>query len=119
MRLSSWITAALVVGALSSTASAFQEQRAGGRAPTGPSGVIEQPGQKPLNLETTTPPAAGSAGPEIRIPGLGKIGVLPKLDFGLELLYGANQVDQRTRPDEKFDNGNSDLQIRGTVKHKF
>ena len=30
-------------------------------------------------------------GTEVRIPGFGKVGVLPKLDFGLELLYGATE----------------------------
>jgi hypothetical protein len=41
--------------------------------------------------------------------------VLPKLDFGLELLYGA--TDARGRPDDKSEP--SDVQIRGTIKHRF
>ena len=40
---------------------------------------------------------------------------LPKLDFGLELLYGA--TDTRGRPDDKSEP--SDVQIRGTIKHRF
>ena len=51
----------------------------------------------------------------MRIPGFGKVGVLPKLDFGLELLYGATESkgirEDRTEP--------SDVQIRGTIKHRF
>ena len=54
-------------------------------------------------------------GTEIRIPGLGKLGTLPKMDFGLELLYGANEqkgpIQDKTDPD--------DVQLRGTIKHRF
>ncbi len=35
-----------------------------------------------------------SAGTKIRVPGLGVIGEIPKMDFGLELLYGASQPGQ-------------------------
>jgi hypothetical protein len=52
----------------------------------------------------------------VRIPGFGKVGVLPKLDFGLELLYGATDTT-RGRPDDKSEP--SDVQIRGTIKHRF
>lgn len=31
------------------------------------------------------------AGTKIRVPGLGVIGEIPRMDFGLELLYGASQ----------------------------
>ena len=50
----------------------------------------------------------------MRIPGLGTVGVLPKLDFGLELLYGNEQkgpFEDKTSPD--------DVQLRGTIKHRF
>ena len=53
-------------------------------------------------------------GTEIRIPGIGKLGVLPKLDFGLELLYGAGRPmlkEEDAVPD--------DLIIRGSVKKRF
>jgi hypothetical protein len=65
---------------------------------------------------TLTPPEIQlTPGTEVRIPGLGKVGVLPKLDFGLELLYGANEqkgtVEDKTNPD--------DVQLRGTIKHRF
>ena len=56
-----------------------------------------------------------TSGTEVRIPGLGTVGVLPKLDFGLELLYGANE--QRGMPQDKSDP--DDVQIRGTIKHRF
>ena len=55
------------------------------------------------------------SGTEVRIPGIGTVGVLPKLDFGLELLYGANE-QQKGCP-EQAEPG--DVQIRGTIKHRF
>jgi hypothetical protein len=54
-------------------------------------------------------------GTEVRIPGLGTVGVLPKLDFGLELLYGANE--QKGLPQDKTNP--DDVQLRGTIKHRF
>ena len=50
----------------------------------------------------------------IRIPGLGVVGTVPKLNFGLELLYRDEEdagVVGQTEPD--------DLSIKGTLKHKF
>jgi hypothetical protein len=41
--------------------------------------------------------------------------VLPKLDFGLELLYGANE--QKGLPSDT--SHPDDVQIRGTIKHRF
>lgn len=55
-------------------------------------------------------------GTEVRIPGLGKLGVLPKLDFGLDVLYGA--ADDRRQPPGA--QGTSDeVTIKGSLKHKF
>lgn len=79
---------------------------------------------------TDTAPAAGVAegadgkatsGTEVTIPGLGKLGTLPKMDFGLELLYGANEnkpaVVEPTNPAAVPEP--EDLTIRGTMKHNF
>ena len=58
----------------------------------------------------------GDQGLELRIPGVGSLGFLPKLDFGLELLYGANASnidDDDSQPDDLS------ITIRGTVKRKF
>jgi hypothetical protein len=60
-------------------------------------------------------------GTEIRIPGLGKLGTLPKMDFGLELLYGAAEGNKPT-PDAEPQNNDADqqdLMIHGSVKHRF
>lgn len=57
-----------------------------------------------------------TAGAEVRIPGLGKLGVLPKLDFGLELLYGAAEPKRVEDSAEQPDEG---VVVRGTLKHRF
>jgi hypothetical protein len=67
-----------------------------------------------LDLSLPDPGAGKAAGTEIRIPGVGTLGVLPKLDFGLELLYG---TEPTPRPDEKPDPGG--VQLRATIKHRF
>jgi hypothetical protein len=101
---------------------AFQEQTTG---TTTPPAQAEQPAPevqppvdgKPLGLsgETAVTPDTGT---EIRIPGLGKLGVLPKMDFGLELLYGAADQKPAGQPEGTPD-PDQDLTIRGTVKHRF
>jgi hypothetical protein len=101
---------------------AFQEQD----APTAPAAAA-QPQQAPaegaadkaLDLSDDTAAAKGEAGTEIRIPGLGKLGVLPKMDFGLELLYGAADQKLPAGPPEAAPSPDDDLMIRGTVKHRF
>ena len=56
-----------------------------------------------------------STGGGLVFPGLGSLGVLPKLDFGLELLYGDNQP-LVVVPEENNAEG---LRIQGTLKHRF
>jgi hypothetical protein len=114
--------AGLVLGALAAPALAFQETTTGGggAAPAAPA-VPDAPSPPPptdpgKGLTLKVPEVSFDKGTEIRIPGIGTVGVLPKLDFGLELLYGGNdpkglpQLPQ-TDPD--------DVQIRGTIKHRF
>jgi hypothetical protein len=111
------LVAALALALASGAAVAFQEQTQGGAmAPTAaPSAVPSSPPiTVPLNPDNIRPPAA--SGTEIRIPGLGRLGVLPKMDFGLDLLYGA--AETRSPIDQKSDD-NDGLTIRGTVKRKF
>lgn len=104
---------------VSTSAFAFQEQQSGG-APAPAAPAAASPAAQEKGMDLATPPAAeggAAAGTEVRIPGLGKLGVLPKMDFGLELLYGANETKQ---PDAvERETPADDLTIRGTVKHNF
>jgi hypothetical protein len=120
MRLVLYMIGLLALGP--GSVSAF-EQVQGGTPPAAeeaPATRLEAPSPDSgkSGLALSIPDAAGkSGGTEVRIPGLGKVGILPKLDFGLELLYGASE-DQKVFPEEKLD-PNSDLQIRGTIKHRW
>jgi hypothetical protein len=111
------IAALIAVGAFAQPLSAFQEEGGPSKGAAVPSEAPAPSGAalpgKALNLKV--PEVSLGQGTEVRIPGLGTVGVLPKLDFGLELLYGA--TDTRGRPDDKSEP--SDVQIRGTIKHRF
>lgn len=113
----------VVLGALmlaAPSAMAFEETRGGGAAPPVAAPQAPAPATKGLSLELggTGTSVTAPTGTEVRIPGLGKLGILPKLDFGLELLYGVNEQgfdDRRLRPDQ----GDDGLGVRGTVRHRF
>lgn len=102
----------LALALVASSAMGFQEQKAGSSAPAA-AAAPAQVDQKPA---AQVAPGAAETGPEVRIPGIGKLGVLPKMDFGLELLYGA--AEGKPAADVPRDN-NEDLTIRGSVKHRF
>lgn len=70
-----------------SGAGAFEEQKAppGAAAGGAGAGAVADPGIKVPKVDTGT---------KIRVPGLGVIGEIPRMDFGLELLYGASQPKQ-------------------------
>jgi hypothetical protein len=92
----------------------FQE-RSLGEVGERPSGLPTAPQVPGVDLQLPQPGPGANAGTEIRVPGVGILGTIPKLDFGLELLYGANEaagrLDDRSQP--------SDVQIRATIKHRF
>jgi hypothetical protein len=98
---------------LASTATlAFQEQQTA--APVAKSGAAAQ-----LDVPSVVVPEGASKGTPVRIPGLGTLGVIPKMDFGLELLYGvADASNPVKRPDPK-NSDVDDVLIRGAIKHKF
>ena len=103
--------AALAVAA-GPRAFALEEQRAP-VLPSAPAAEAPKAG-----VQDATSAAKPETGTEIRIPGLGKLGTLPKMDFGLELLYGAS--DGKASPDPvPEDLDQRDLTIRGSVKHRF
>jgi hypothetical protein len=100
------IIAAMAVAGFGAPAQAFQEQ--GGRA-AGSSGPSS-------NVVTPASPMP-KTGTEIRLPGLGQIGLLPKFDFGLELLYGASEP--KGIREELNKSEQNDLQVRGILKFKL
>jgi hypothetical protein len=121
---------ALGLGLMGPTALAFEETTVGAgsaKAPAAP--VLELPkelpkgvaepgkalGEPAKGLSLTTPEIQLAPGTEVRIPGLGTVGVLPKLDFGLELLYGASEQKGPFQDKGSTD----DVQLRGTIKHRF
>ena len=119
--LNRWKATALCLVVASVPAFAFQESKVAPAdkpaesAPLTPQ--LQLPDGKP-GVQLSTPEAG--KGTEVRIPGLGKLGVLPKLDFGLELLYGVNDAKpqepaDRLRPGSQDD----DVKIRGSLKHRF
>lgn len=100
---------AALLGFASQAAVAFQETNSGSQAAQSATPSAH------LGVPATAPKSSGT---EIKVPGLGTIGALPKLDFGLELLYGASgQPQQQLGPlDDKIESG---AQIRGTLKYRF
>jgi hypothetical protein len=121
---SGFVLALAFVVAIAATpgAYAFQEQK--GATPPAAEAQPQAPAEAPadattgarLNEETAAKPEAGT---EIRIPGLGKLGVLPKMDFGLELLYGAAEQGQPASQPEALTPPDDDVTVRGSVKHRF
>ena len=104
------VVAALV---LASTVSyAFEEQQKPAAGAAAPSMTVPSLDAKSLGLSpgSLTPPK-GDSGTKIRIPGLGVIGEIPKIDFGMELLYGATQP----RPLESDRNDASGMMLRGKM----
>ena len=113
----------LVIAAMLSLApvgaSAFQESSVGAPADARqPAASDIVPGAPKADLadDKATPAPSDSGGTKLSIPGLGTLGVIPKMDFGLELLYGSNNTRIEEPLPDKDDDG---LQIRGTIKHRF
>lgn len=113
MRRLAFATFVLVASAaaLSTAVPALEEQR--GPAPS----AVQPPDDAKANVQAESSAPQASAGTEIRIPGLGKLGTLPKMDFGLELLYGADQTPNHESATPQEDP--QDLTIHGSMKHRF
>jgi hypothetical protein len=109
--------ALLVAGA---PAFAFKETPVGksGAGPSAEGSAASGAGQGAAGFSTDSGSAGNSKGLDVRIPGLGKLGVLPKLDFGLDILYGATET-QRTQPTPGPSVGEDGMTIQGRIKHKF
>lgn len=136
MRPMRYVVAALAVSLFVSPwgqgALAFEETTIGtgeAKAPAAPMLGLPKAPESAKDLKLTAPEGTASGGTtagatlhlgqtpgtEVRIPGFGMVGILPKLDFGLELLYGANE--QKLLPEDKTNP--DDVQLRGTIKHRF
>ncbi|MEZ5818197.1 MAG: hypothetical protein R3D44_14040 [Hyphomicrobiaceae bacterium] len=115
-----WMLVGGVIWAVSPAALAFQESQGGvaTRQQEQPDAKIAPATPAPLDLKDTGVSVAPSTGVEVRIPGLGKLGVLPKFDFGLELLYGVNEKAEEAERQGQSLPGD-DVQIRGSFKHRF
>ena len=112
--------AALALWAQPSVAFQQTEGKAQEPAAADTAGQSAKPALEPgkgLNLAVPELSLGKNNGTEVKIPGIGTVGVLPKLDFGLELLYGANGNETKGMPADK--NDANDVQIRGTIKHRF
>jgi len=95
---------------VSSAAFAFQEQKSASPATAE---TATQQSAAPLAPDAVP----GTKGTAVRIPGLGTLGVIPKMDFGLELLYGA--ADQSNKRPDPSKTEQDDVLVGGRIKHKF
>lgn len=108
-----WLLLGVALGFASSAAVAFQETKGGTTGQGAAKAPLDLRGTG-TSIDTSTP-----QGTEVRIPGLGKLGVLPKFDFGLELLYGVNGSKPDEAQDRLRDGADEDVKIRGSLKHRF
>ncbi|HXF53572.1 MAG TPA: hypothetical protein VNK52_05555 [Hyphomicrobiaceae bacterium] len=114
MRFWSGVALAVLLMGIGGAASAFQEQQSGASAAPPPAANTAPPpavDAKGLALTPTEVMPKGDSGTKIRIPGLGVIGEIPKMDFGLELLYGASEP----KGIEQDPNEASGVMLRGTI----
>jgi hypothetical protein len=115
-----WMVVGVALGILSTAAAAFQETKGGvAGEQQAPKADVVAPGVPQLDLKDTGVSVAAPSGVEVRIPGLGKLGVLPKFDFGLELLYGANDHKPGDSDAQTPATNSDDVQIRGSFRHRF
>ena len=87
------------------------------KAQPAPAPQLQTPGAD-KDLKLTDPGDSKSGGTELRIPGIGSLGTVPKLDFGLDLLYGAGS-DPTPEQQRPLENENQDVTIKGTIRHRF
>lgn len=86
------ILAVAVLTVVSTATFAFEEQKMKSEpAPSAETGKGAASAAAGLGITTPELSTKMDAGTKIRVPGLGVIGEIPKMDFGLELLYGASQ----------------------------
>lgn len=99
--------------AFAGSAAAFQEQRQGAPAPAAEKAAPQA--ERPTAAAVPVVPQ----GTEVRVPGFGKLGVLPKIDFGLELLYGGADAQRQAPSSAPAGDPSDGMAVRGSIKHKF
>lgn len=113
----------VAVALASSQAFAFEEQQGAAGATGSPAPGIVIDNSKTIapsgELDFSTPATPNDSGAKVFLPGLGTLGVLPKLDFGLELLYGAAETPEAAPETKDLIPEDDDLMIKGRVKHRF
>ncbi|MGI9383082.1 MAG: hypothetical protein ACR2PO_07995 [Methyloligellaceae bacterium] len=102
----------------SGSAIAFQEVP----TPSTPSLSGPQFNGRALSFDAKVPDGGGKAAEEKsgarEKKGKGSVGFLPKMNFGLELLYGSSDLDESSAP-SITDPATDDLQILGKIKRRF
>jgi len=105
---------------------AMAERSVQAQAPDGTDGQTTLPVLQLIDPDTVGSSDAADGTP-LSLPGIGYIGTLPKMDFGLELLYSspdssAGQLEMNNLPpaaDAPMNATDDDVIIRGTLKHRF
>lgn len=121
-RIAPYLIASVLFAVLpAQTAVAFDQSAppAGAVLPEIAPGIEIKPGSlgRGTGVQLTLPGAIGGDSKVGNGLGLGSIGVLPKLDFGLELLYGAQ--DQPAPDLPSLDALPDSLTLHGSVKKTF
>lgn len=102
------------------TAAAFSTEPVAPQAANMQGNAASQPSQPGASKLDFNDPLAiqKPSGTDVTIPGFGTVATLPKLDFGLELLYGPKNGPEALQLDQHAPEG-GDVQIKGTLSHKF
>lgn len=112
---------AVISGALfvwligSATTHAFEQTP---MVPAPDASIAERVAPAPAFDGETKKPEAEKKNGGLKIPGIGKLSV-PKLNFGLDLMYGASEKDDADLRFSGESGGDDDVTILGKVKRRF
>lgn len=71
-----------------------------------------------FDVERRSGESGKKKGDKRKFPGVGALDGLPKMNFGLELLYGAKE-EQDSTASPYTDWGADDIKVLGTIKRRF
>lgn len=98
------------------SANAFEQQGQVTPAPAAPVAKAVNPAiTLDQKLKTTEPQNSGGG---FKLPGIGKLS-LPKLNFGLDLMYGNPEINDTDLGFSSDPAGEDDVTIMGKVKRRF